>query len=151
MANSIYRHLLSSSNIAARDIWNLEETINSWHDNSSFCTRQTSTSTAPDWYITSCDRQILCDRSLRLLVHRPLLFQWLARRRVMQGKPAEDEQCEEFNGLLQGLRIARTTIEFISNILENGRYSRLILSFLLYGHPITTSIHIRKSDLDLFI
>ncbi|KAJ5635466.1 uncharacterized protein N7484_008779 [Penicillium longicatenatum] len=133
------------SNIQPNQVQEAMEMINDWHKGSSLCLQVTNPSSAPDWYFTVRRRQILCDRSLRLLIHRPLLLRWLKRKSIdgdtsISNNPAE-AQCRA-----QGLELARTTVDMISDSFISGRYSKLTLSFTLYAlfHAlIVPLIHIK--------
>ncbi|XHF99491.1 hypothetical protein AWENTII_002993 [Aspergillus wentii] len=144
MANNIYRRLLSSTIITGQDIHDLEQTINNWHDESPLCI-QPNINPVPDWYTIARNRQMLCDRSLRLLIHRPLLLQWLEKRQL---NITEHEYENERHCRVQGLDIARTTIDLITSLIMNGEYSRLTLSFTLYAlfHALLVPvIHLKAS------
>ncbi|PLB53444.1 hypothetical protein P170DRAFT_376303 [Aspergillus steynii IBT 23096] len=132
MANKIYRHLLSSPNVTAQDVQEADEMIDTWHKGSSLCLQVTNPSSAPEWYFIARRRQVLCDRSLRLLVHRPLLLRWL-RRKSIDGETSTADHSSELHCRAQGLAIARTTIDMISDLIATGRSSRLTLSFTLYA------------------
>lgn len=132
MANRIYRRLLSTPSITPQDVHEVDEMINAWHGCSSFCTQLTDPLSTPEWYLTARRRQILCDQSLRLLIHRPLLLKWF-RNRSMETRPPTEKHADESRCRAQGLSIARTTIGLISESIINGHYSRLTLSFMLYA------------------
>lgn len=130
MANRIYRRLLSTPSITPQDVHEVDEMINAWHASSSFCTQLTDPLSTPEWYLTARRRQILCDQSLRLLIHRPLLLKWF-KNRSMETRPPTEKHPAESRCRAQGLSIARTTIGLISESIINGHYSRLTLSFML--------------------
>lgn len=130
LANRIYRRLLSCPDFTAQEVHEVEEMINEWHKGSLLCLQVTNPSSAPDWYLTARRRQVLCDRSLRLLIHRPLLLRWLKRKSI-DGKTLTPNHPAEAQCRAQGLRIARTTIDLISDSFISCRYSRLTLSFTL--------------------
>ncbi|KAJ5689240.1 hypothetical protein N7462_003632 [Penicillium macrosclerotiorum] len=145
MANTIYRQILSCTDFTAQQVQEAEEMINEWHKGSSLCLLVTNPSSTPDWYLTARRRQVLCDRSLRLLIHRPLLLRWLKKKSI-DGETSTSNFPAETHCRAQGLKIARTTIDMISNSFILGRYSRLTLSFTLYAlfHAlIVPLIHIK--------
>ncbi|KAJ5819741.1 hypothetical protein N7474_005332 [Penicillium riverlandense] len=135
MANTIYRRLLSSPNVTPQHVQEFEQMISTWHsNNSSFCTRLVKIDSVQDWHLTAWRRQSLCDQSLRLLVHRPLLLQWLKKTYMDRDSAlSAEEHPAEVQCRAQGLKIARNTIGQISDSLVRGRYSRLTLSFTLYA------------------
>lgn len=130
MANGIYRHLLSCPDFAAQQVQEVEELINEWHKGSSLCLQVTNPSSAPGWYLTARRRQALCDRSLRLLIHRPLLLRWLKRKSI-DGETSTSNHPAEARCRAQDLEIARKTIDMISDSFVSGRYSKLTLTFTL--------------------
>lgn len=130
MANRIYRRLLSCPNLTAKKVQELEEFINEWHKESSLCLQVTNPSPAPDWYLSARRRQVLCDRSLRLLIHRPLLLRWLKRESIDGGSSTSNDFAEA-RCRAHGLQIARKTIDMVSDLFVSGRYSQLNLSFVL--------------------
>jgi len=130
LANRIYRYLLSCSDFTARQVQEAREMIDEWHKRSSLCLQVTNPSSAPDWYLIARRRQVRCDRSLRLLIHRPLLLRWWKRKSIdEEASTSAEDQCRA-----QNLNIARTTIDMISESFISSRYSKLTLSFTLYDH-----------------
>ncbi|KAF4768066.1 hypothetical protein HAV15_002490 [Penicillium sp. str.  len=135
MANNINRQLLSSSNITPGHIKRFEQMINEWHSNNpSFCTRLVRVDSVKEWDLTARRRQSLCDQSLRLLIHRPFLLQWLKTKSMVKDSalPAE-EYFAEAQCRVKGVTIARNTIGQISEWIITGQTSRLHLSFTLYA------------------
>lgn len=133
MANNINRQLLSSSNITPGHIKRFEQMINEWHSNNpSFCTRLVRVDSVKEWDLTARRRQSLCDQSLRLLIHRPFLLQWLKTKSMVKDSalPAE-EYFAEAQCRVKGVTIARNTIGQISEWIITGQTSRLHLSFTL--------------------
>ena len=130
MANKIYRRLLATPIVTPQDVDEVEQMINDWHSASSFCVQLTDSPSTPEWHIIARRRQILCDQSLRLLIHWPLLFRWLQRESIDTGPPAETNPAEVCCRA-QSLKISRATIEGISEEIINGHLSRLTLSFTL--------------------
>lgn len=130
LANRIYRRLLSCPDYTAQQVQEAGEMIDEWHKRSSLCLQVTNPSSAPDWYFTARRRQVLCDRSLRLLIHRPLLLRWLKRKSI-DGEASTPNNLAEAQCRAQNLQIARTTIDMISDSFVSGRYSKLTLSFTL--------------------
>lgn len=130
MANKIYRRLLSTPTITPQDAHEVEQMINAWHSDSSFCVQLIDRSSTPEWHVAARRRQILCDQSLRLLIHRPLLLRWL-RTKSMNNGPLAEPHPDELHCRAQGLKIARATIGRISEYIINGCYSKLTLSFTL--------------------
>lgn len=128
MVNGLYRGLISSTSVTAQDIKSLEETIDRWHIGSSFCTQHANFHSVPNWYLVARNKQELCDRSLRLLIHRPLLLQWIARKRL---GASDEEHSGELSCLAHGLGIARNTIDVISGMISNGQFSKLTIPFML--------------------
>lgn len=134
MANDINRQLLSSSNITPGHIQLFEQMINEWHSNNpSFCTRLVRVDSVKEWHLTAQRRQLLCDQSLRLLIHRPFLLRWLKTKSMDKDSalPAE-EYSAEAQCRVKGVTIARNTIGQISEWMIKGQTSRLHLSFTLY-------------------
>ncbi|KAL2698607.1 hypothetical protein AAEP93_009995 [Penicillium crustosum] len=135
MANYINRQLLSSSNITPGHIQRFEQMINEWHSkNPSFFTRLVRVDSVKEWDLTARRRQSLCDQSLRLLIHRPFLLQWLKTKSMDKDSalPAE-EYSAEAQCRVKGVTIARNTIGQISEWIIKGQTSRLHLSFTLYA------------------
>ncbi|KAL5041489.1 hypothetical protein BDW71DRAFT_212072 [Aspergillus fruticulosus] len=130
MANRIYRRLLSSPAITQQDVYEAEQMINAWHRDSLFCGGPRNHPSQPEWYFTARRRQILCDQSLRLLIYRPMLLQWLRGSPGTIG-PGHPDSAGAAHCRAQGLKIARTTIAMIADSLSTNRYSRLTLAFTL--------------------
>lgn len=130
MANKIYRRLLSTPSITPQDVLEVDQMINAWHSDSSFCTQLIDPLSAPEWHLTARRRQILCDQSLRQLIHRPLLLKWFKKKSKETEQPPEAHSAES-RCRAQGLNVARNTIGLISESITNGCYSRLTLSFTL--------------------
>ncbi|KAJ5674767.1 uncharacterized protein N7477_004701 [Penicillium maclennaniae] len=112
MANQIYRRLLATPTITPQDVHEVEQIINAWHSGSSFCVQLTDRSSTPDWHVAARRRQILCDQSLRLLIHRPLLLRWLKSKSMNSG-PLAETHPDELHCRAQGLKIARATIGLV--------------------------------------
>lgn len=131
MANSVYRHLLSIESPTVADIEALEMTINDWHINAPLQTQPTTSDSVPEWVTLARDRQLLCDRSLRLLIHRSVLLRWLkiqlSTNVVAQCEEIAAKQCRS-----KTLAYARDTIKLISSLIYKGQYSKVTLSFILY-------------------
>ncbi|KAL4733044.1 fungal-specific transcription factor domain-containing protein [Aspergillus similis] len=146
MANQIYRRLLSTPAITHQDVYEAEQIINAWHHDSSLSEKPRDLSSQPEWYFTARHRQILCDQSLRLLIHRPMLLRWLRGSPATIG-PGHPDNAEAARCRAQGLKIARTTTAMIVNSLSTNHYSRLNLAFTLYAvfHAlIVLLIHVKK-------
>ncbi|KAJ5813050.1 hypothetical protein N7447_010073 [Penicillium robsamsonii] len=147
MANKIYRRLLSTPSITLQNVHEVDQMIDAWHNGSSLCTQGMNPSSAPGWYLTAHRRQILCDRSLRQLIHRPLLLKWLKNMSMNTGPPTE-RHSNEIRCRANGLNMARTTIGIISESIVNGDYSPLTLSFTLYAffHALIVPLIHLKAD-----
>ncbi|KAL4744653.1 hypothetical protein BDW72DRAFT_188001 [Aspergillus terricola var. indicus] len=144
MANSIYRHLLSLPVVTVSDVHQAEQAIDAWHRSSPFCVQVGDRSARPEWHFTARRCQILCDQSMRLLIHQPMLLEWFRLRfGRTSGSPAslnKDLSYQDIHNApghsrcrAEGLQIARTTIALITEWLLNGRYSQLTLGFTLYA------------------
>ncbi|KAJ6134199.1 hypothetical protein N7523_000521 [Penicillium sp. IBT 18751x] len=147
MANQIYRRLLATPTITPQDVHEVEQMINAWHSGSSFCVQLTDRSSTPEWHVAARRRQILCDQSLRLLIHRPLLLRWMKSKSMNSG-PLAETHPDELHCRAQGLKIARATIARISQYIINGHYSKLTLSFTLYAffHALVVPLIHLKAD-----
>ncbi|KAL4963984.1 fungal specific transcription factor domain-containing protein [Aspergillus stella-maris] len=151
---TIYRRFLSTPSITPADIDQVNQTIDDWHRSSSFCVQVGHRSSRPGWHFIAHRRQILCDRSLRLLIHRPMLLQWLRWRRSSPSQsattttattttaPSELDQAYQLGDgdtedhaharcRAQGLEIARTIVATITELISNHRHSQLTLAFTL--------------------
>ncbi|KAL4919602.1 hypothetical protein BDW62DRAFT_216762 [Aspergillus aurantiobrunneus] len=145
MANRIYRRLLSRPMITQQDVEDADQTINTWHRDSSFCAESGDRSSQPEWHFTARRHHILCDQSLRLLIHRAMLLQWLRGCSGTIG-PENHDSAGAAHCRAQGLEITRT-IAMIADSLVTGRCPRLTLSFTLYAffHAlIVPHIHVKK-------
>ncbi|KAJ5356905.1 hypothetical protein N7517_011514 [Penicillium concentricum] len=147
MANKIYRRLLSTPSITPQNVHEVDSMIDAWHNGSSLCTQVIDHSSAPEWHLAACRRQILCDRSLRQLIHRPLLLKWLKNMSMNTGPPTE-KHPNEIRCRANGLNMARTTIGIISESIVDGDYSPLTLSFTLYAffHALIVPLIHLKAD-----
>lgn len=133
MANDIYRRMLRSSNVTPQLVHEFEEQINNWHtDNSYMYTRLMHQDSTEQWQLIAWRRQLLCDQSLRLLIHRPLLLLWLQKKHVSYDSalPAEESSAEA-QCRASGLSIARNTIEQISTCFVKGADDKMTLAFAL--------------------
>ncbi|KAH8431629.1 fungal specific transcription factor domain-containing protein [Aspergillus melleus] len=133
LANRIYRRLLSVDQISAQEMKSLEDMIDNWHINSSRYSLPFNSKQLPEWAILARDRQLLCDRSLRLLVHRPVLLRLLDKRCIstsIEGV-AEDGGLAERQCRVNALHTARTTIKIVANLISEGRFLKTTLSFIL--------------------
>ncbi|KAL4789459.1 fungal-specific transcription factor domain-containing protein [Aspergillus venezuelensis] len=158
MANNIYRRFLSTPSITPANVDQANQTIDDWHRSSSFCVQVGHRSSRPEWHFVARRRQILCDRSLRLLIHRPMLLQWLRWRQSSPSQsasttttaPSELDQAYQSEAgdaedhaharcRAQGLEIARTTIATITELISNHRQSQLTLAFTLCAPPLPSS------------
>ncbi|OQD91088.1 hypothetical protein PENANT_c001G05873 [Penicillium antarcticum] len=132
MANDIYRRVLSSPTVTPQLVNSFEKMIQNWHsDNPAACARLVSGS-MEQWKLTAWRRQFLCDQSLHLLIHRPLLLQWLQNKDINKDTalPAE-EHAAEAQCRAAGLAIARETIAQISESIMEGTYDKMTLAFTL--------------------
>ncbi|KAE8153932.1 hypothetical protein BDV25DRAFT_167962 [Aspergillus avenaceus] len=147
LANKIYRRILSRPDFTAQQVQEVEEMINEWHKGSSLCLQVTNPSSTPGWYLNARRRQVFCDRSLRLLVHRPLLLRWLKQKSI-DGETSTSNHPAEIQCRAQGLKIARTTIDIILDSFASGRYSKLTFSFTLYAlfHALIVPLIHVKAD-----
>jgi hypothetical protein len=141
MANSIYHRLLSSPAVTPKDVDEAQQKIDAWHRSLSFCVQLGYRSARPEWHFTARRRQILCDQSLRLLIYRPMLLHWYGLRGSSPNSNSEptyqdQDTAGEARCRAQGLKIARTTIAMITDSFSNRHYSRLTLSFTLWGSLI---------------
>lgn len=135
MANSIYRDLLSVGCPNVADIETLERRINDWHNNASLQTPTPTQDSASQWWVTlACDRQLLCDRSLRLMIHRSVLLQWL-KIQPRANVVARSEELTTSRCRLRAVAYARDSIKLISSLIYKGQYSQVTLSFILYCIP----------------
>lgn len=132
MANDIYYRILSSDNVTVEDVTTYEQIINNWHNNLSWCTRQTVADQLPTWAIYARDRQMLCDRSLRLLIHRPALLNWFRRKQISRGQIDLREHSNERQCRASGLSLARGTIRLASRLVQDQQYSIVTLPFILF-------------------
>jgi transcriptional regulatory protein GAL4 len=134
MANDIYRRVLSTKNVTPQLVHTFEEMINDWHtNNSSLCTRLVRAGSVEQWHMSAWRRQSLCDQSLRLLIHRPLLLRWLQNKHIHNDSalPAEGHSAEA-QCRATGLNIARNTIAQTSEYLKKRTGDRMTLAFTLY-------------------
>ncbi|KAJ5431415.1 hypothetical protein N7445_009147 [Penicillium cf. griseofulvum] len=147
MANKIYRRLLSAPSITPQNVHEVDQMIDAWHSGSSLCIQLIDPLSVPEWYLTTHRRQTLCDRSLRQLIHRPLLLQWLKNMSMNTGLPTE-RNSDDIRCRANGLSMARTTIGMVSESIVNGDYSPLTLSFTLYAffHALIVPLIHLKAD-----
>lgn len=131
MANSLYRTILAKSAITSQDIHALKDQIEEWRTSSPYCMQQSNLNPLPHWYTASRTRQTLCDRSLRLLIQRPLLLRWLKMKSHASSETAVEDPSKERQCRLEGLQVARTTIQIIADLITNRQYSVLTLPFIL--------------------
>ncbi|KAL5344004.1 fungal-specific transcription factor domain-containing protein [Aspergillus crustosus] len=138
---TLYRRFLSLSVVTPKDVDEAQSTINAWHASSSFCVQVGDRSARPEWHFVARRRQILCDQSLRLLIHRPVLLHRLQRSSSMT-------QIDEAHCRANGLKIARATINTIAESLSGGHYSQLTLAFTLYAlfHALIVPLIHLKTD-----
>ncbi|PWY95938.1 hypothetical protein BO94DRAFT_141598 [Aspergillus sclerotioniger CBS 115572] len=133
LANSIYRRLLSTDTTTAQEIKALDDMINTWHAKFSRSPETFDRRLLPQWAILARDRQTLCDQSLRLLIHRPALLRWLDRKRISADPTAGNEPLSERQCRANAVRMARDTIRMVTTMIDEGRYSKITLSFTLYA------------------
>ncbi|GIJ88147.1 lactose regulatory protein lac9 and GAL4-like protein [Aspergillus pseudoviridinutans] len=152
MANSIYRGLLAKSSVTWQDVHALKKQIDDWHIAFPYCTQNCNVDPVPDWHIATRCRQTLCDRSLKLLIQRPLLLRWMKMRCHTNREPAREELSAERACRMEGLHAAQTTIEMISDMLKRKQYSVLNLPFILYAlfHAVLVpAIHLKADPSSL--
>ncbi|KAE8370870.1 fungal-specific transcription factor domain-containing protein [Aspergillus caelatus] len=148
MANSINHQILSTDHVTVFDLKTYEQMINDWHNNVTLCMQHTMVDQLPDWARYARDRQMLCDRSLRLLIHRPALLNWLRRKRISHGQAILGEEPGERQCRASGLNLARGTIKLTSRLVQDHQYSNVALSFILYAlvHAVLVPIIHLKAD-----
>ncbi|KAB8206599.1 fungal-specific transcription factor domain-containing protein [Aspergillus parasiticus] len=148
MANNIHRRILSTDQITVADLETYEKMINEWHKNVTLCTQHTMVDQLPAWAKYTRDRQMLCDRSLRLLIHRPPLLDWFRRKQFSHGQAVLGEQLSERQCRASGLNLARGTIKLTSRLIQDNQYSNVTLSFILYAlfHAVLVPILNLKAD-----
>ncbi|GAB1198394.1 hypothetical protein APSETT444_007713 [Aspergillus pseudonomiae] len=140
MANSINNRILSTDQITLFDMNTYEQMINDWHNNLTLCTQHTKVDELPVWARYARDRQMLCDRSLRLLIHRPALLDWLRRKQISRGQAILGEEPSERQCRTSGLNLARDideakqTLSFVS-----VQHDALATHFLVILNRITPS------------
>ncbi|RAH45712.1 uncharacterized protein BO95DRAFT_496474, partial [Aspergillus brunneoviolaceus CBS 621.78] len=148
MANDIYHRTLAADTTNPENIKAYEQKINDWHNNLTFCIRQTPADRLPSWAIHARDRQMLCDRSLRLLIHRPALLDWLRRKQISPGQSELGEHLSERQCRTSGLNLARGTIRLTCRLIEDRQYSNVTLPFVLYSlfHAVLVPVIHQKAD-----
>ncbi|KAE8142921.1 fungal-specific transcription factor domain-containing protein [Aspergillus pseudotamarii] len=148
MANSINHRILSIDHVTVFDVKTYEQMINDWHNSITLCTQHTMVDQLPDWARYARDRQMLCDRSLRLLIHRPALLDWLRRKQISHGQANLGEEPSERQCRASGLNLARGTIKLTSRLIQDHQYSNVALSFILYAllHAVLVPIIHLKAD-----
>ncbi|KAE8377943.1 fungal-specific transcription factor domain-containing protein [Aspergillus bertholletiae] len=148
MANDIYHRILSTDQITVLDMKTYEQMITDWHRNLTLCTQHITADQLPAWVRYARDRQMLCDRSLRLLIHRPALLDWLRRKRISHGQAVLGEQLSERQCRTSGLNLARGTIKLTSHLIQDQQYSDVTLSFTLYAlfHAVLVPVIHLKAD-----
>ncbi|OGM47933.1 hypothetical protein ABOM_002710 [Aspergillus bombycis] len=148
MANSINHQMLSTDQITVLDLHKYEQMINDWHNNLTLCTQHTMVDELPVWARYARDRQMLCDRSLRLLIHRPALLDWLRRKKISRGQAIRGEEPSERQCRTSGLNLARGTIKLTSRLIQEHQYSNVTLPFILYAllHAVLVPIIHLKAD-----
>ncbi|GAB1207609.1 hypothetical protein APSETT445_006333 [Aspergillus pseudonomiae] len=148
MANSINNRILSTDQITLFDMNTYEQMINDWHNNLTLCTQHTKVDELPVWARYARDRQMLCDRSLRLLIHRPALLDWLRRKQISRGQAILGEEPSERQCRTSGLNLARGTIKLTSRLIQEHQYSNVTLPFILYAllHAVLVPIIHLKAD-----
>ncbi|KAL5366594.1 fungal-specific transcription factor domain-containing protein [Aspergillus floccosus] len=150
MANKIYRQLLSKPLVTPKDVDEAEQTIDAWHRSTLFCVQVRDRDARPEWQFIARHRQILCDTSLRLLIHRPMLLRWfkISKSSSHTVETAYPDNGSEARCRAHGLKIARNTISVIVDTLSRGRYSRLTLAFTLYAffHALIVPLIHLKTD-----
>ncbi|KNG91111.1 hypothetical protein ANOM_000566 [Aspergillus nomiae NRRL 13137] len=148
MANSINNRILSTDQITLFDMNTYEQMINHWHNNLTLCTQHSKVDELPVWARYARDRQMLCDRSLRLLIHRPALLDWLRRKQISRGQAILGEEPSERQCRTSGLNLARGTIKLTSRLIQEHQYSNVTLPFILYAllHAVLVPIIHLKAD-----
>lgn len=143
MTKNVYQRLISSPSLTPEETLSLQKPMDDWYQSLPPYLKQATPTPEPDWLALVRNRLMWRDWNLRILLYRPILLRWAARRWSPNpsSEPEPDNPAERDCRLLC-LQNARATIASISDFMDNHICTRLGAWYMVYVLlPISIALH----------
>ncbi|KAL2219178.1 putative C6 transcription factor [Thermoascus aurantiacus ATCC 26904] len=133
MTKNVYQRLISSPSLTPEETLSLQKPMDDWYQSLPPYLKQATPTPEPDWLALVRNRLMWRDWNLRILLYRPILLRWAARRWSPNpsSEPEPDNPAERDCRLLC-LQNARATIASISDFMDNHICTRLGAWYMVY-------------------
>ncbi|KAL2009100.1 hypothetical protein VTN00DRAFT_7294 [Thermoascus crustaceus] len=130
MTKNVYQRLISSPSLSPEETLNLQKPMDDWYQSLPSYLKQ-ATTPEPEWLSLVRNRLMWRDWNLRILVCRPILLRWAARRWSPNLSSEPDNPAERDCRILC-LQNARATIASISDFMDNNICTRIGAWYMVY-------------------